>query len=237
MVVAIMQPYFMPYLGYFQLINAADHFVYLDDVNFIKRGWINRNYLLKDGQRELFSIPLKKLSQNKHISQIEVNNDGWQVKLLTKIHHLYSKAPQYPHVVPLLDAIVNAKADTIADLAIISLEKTYEYLGLDKVTSRSSGIAIPAGLKGADRLIAICTELGADRYINAMGGLELYTPGVFSRHGIVLQFLSAELPVYPQFAASFEPGLSIIDVLMFNAPADVMKMLNACSFITPEEQI
>lgn len=237
MVVAIMQPYFMPYIGYFQLINASDHFVYLDDVNFIKRGWINRNYLLKDGQRELFSIPLKKLSQNKYISQIEVHNDGWQVQLLKKIHHLYSKAPQYPQVVPLLDTIVNSKADTIADLAINSLEKTLEYLGLDKETSRSSGIALPQGLKGADRLVAICTELGADRYINAMGGMELYSPEDFSRHGIVLQFLSADLPVYPQFAASFEPGLSIIDVLMFNGPADIRNMLSACSFITPEVQI
>lgn len=232
-----MQPYFMPYLGYFQLINAVDHFVYLDDVNFIKRGWINRNYLLKDGHRELFSIPLKKLSQNKFISQIEVNDDGWQDKLLKKIHHFYSKAPHYAQVAPLLETIVNSKSKTIADLAITSIEKTLEYLDLARETSRSSELAVPGGLKGKDRLVAICSALGADRYINSIGGQELYSPDDFSRHGIVLQFLSADLPAYPQFSGAFEPGLSIIDVLMFNRPQEVIALLDACSFITPDSRV
>lgn len=236
MIVAIMQPYFMPYLGYFQLINAADHFVYLDDVNFIKRGWINRNCLLKDGQRELFSIPLKKLSQNKYISQIEVNDDGWQEKLLEKIRHYYGKAPQYPRVAPLLDAIVHSKGDSIAELAITSIEETLRFLGLPKATSRSSRLALAAGLRGQDRLIAICSTLGADQYVNTIGGLDLYHPEDFSREGISLRFLQAGLPAYPQFSADFEPGLSIIDVLMFNRPAEIISMLDACSFITPESQ-
>jgi len=229
-----MQPYFMPYLGYFQLINAADRFIYLDDVNFIKRGWINRNYLLKDGQRELFSIPLKKMSQNKHICRTELNDDGWREKLLKKVHHYYGKAPYYAPVAPLLESIVHSESDTIADLSIASIEKTLAYLGVSKETGRSSGMALPEGLKGADRLIAICAELGADRYINAIGGSELYNPVDFSGHGIALQFLQSNLPAYPQFSAGFEPGLSMIDVLMFNQPADIISMLNACSIITPE---
>jgi len=229
-----MQPYFMPYLGYFQLINAADRFIYLDDVNFIKRGWINRNYLLRNGQRELFSIPLKKMSQNKHICRTELNDDDWREKLLKKIHHYYGKAPYYAPVAPLLESIVHSESATIADLAIASVEKTLAYLGVAKVTGRSSDMVLPEGLKGADRLIAICTELGATRYINTVGGMELYSPGEFSRHGLSLQFLQSDLPAYPQFSTEFEPGLSMIDVLMFNPPEKVIPMLNACSFITPE---
>lgn len=236
MVVAIMQPYFMPYIGYFQLIHAADHFVYLDDVNFIKKGWINRNYLLGDKQKELFSIPLKKVSQNKLISQTEVNTDDWQKKLLTKIHHLYSKAPQYQQVAPLLESILRSDAVTIADLAIASVEKTLSFLGLPKETSKSSDLELAEELRGSDRILAICAKQGADRYINSVGGMDLYDAGNFSREGIELQFLSSNMPGYKQFSDDFEPGLSMIDVLMFNSPQAVVAMLEDCSFISPEGQ-
>lgn len=234
MIIAIMQPYFFPYLGYFQLFCPVDHFVYLDDVTYIKGGWINRNYILQLDQKELFTVPLKNLSSNKRINQTEIHGNEWQKKLLKKIHQNYSKAPHYREVRPLLESVIYSNVTSIADLSIISIEKTLEYLGLAKKTRRSSELNLPDGLKGVHRVIAICKEYGADTYINSIGGMDLYQPNEFRENDVKLQFLQSELPVYPQFSADFKSGLSIIDVLMFNQPAEVVAMLGAYRLITPE---
>ncbi|RYF78205.1 MAG: hypothetical protein EOO39_02060, partial [Cytophagaceae bacterium] len=116
MTLAIMQPYVLPYIGYIQLLNAVDTFVFYDDVAFINRGWVNRNRLLVNGKDHLFTIPLKDASQNKAIREIELANDSkWRGKLLKTIEQSYRKAPQYGVVMPMTERIINFQADTIAD--------------------------------------------------------------------------------------------------------------------------
>ncbi|TVR84857.1 MAG: hypothetical protein EA412_00120 [Chitinophagaceae bacterium] len=217
MKVAIMQPYFFPYIGYFQLINKVDTFVFFDDVNFIKRGWINRNRILIDGNPHLITIPLVGASQNKLINEIPVvNNPVWKKKLLTKIEHAYSKCTNFNIVFPLIHELISSNYQLISDYAVASIEMVAEYIGLDtsfEVSSKKYGDIIG---NGEFRIIDICKELEADTYFNMAGGKELYDHKNFINEGIDLVFVEPKLKSYNQANFDgFEAGLSIID-LLFN---------------------
>ncbi|UOQ76255.1 WbqC family protein [Hymenobacter sp. 5516J-16] len=218
--VAIMQPYLFPYLGYFQLLQAADKFVLLDDVQFIKRGWINRNRILVGGQEHLFTVPLEGASQNKLINQLHVSPDQRaRHKLLQTITQAYSRAPFFASCFPLLEQVLLLPCLTITDMVRASLLAVSQYVGWDTQLYLSSALSKPSDLTGADRILAICQALQADQYVNMEGGSHLYDVLRFAQQGVELQFLRAQLPPYPQAAATFIPGLSIIDVLMYNSPA------------------
>ncbi len=217
MKVAVMQPYFLPYLGYFQLVNKVDIFVFLDDVNFIKRGWINRNRILVNGNSNLITIPLVGASQNKLINEIEVLDDPiWKKKLLTKIEHAYSKSSNFNIVFPLVQDLILSNYKLISDYAMASVERVSEYIGVktDFVISSEKFSDIAGG--GESRIIDICKELGADTYFNMAGGKELYDSKRFMEKGINLVFVEPKLEPYDQVNFDgFEPGLSIMD-LLFN---------------------
>jgi len=222
-----MQPYIFPYIGYFQLINAVDKFIFYDDVNFIKRGWINRNRILLNGKDTLVTIPLIKASQNKLINEISLFSDEkMKENLISKIENAYKKAPYYDEVISLIRKIINADISNIGNYAANSIISVSNYLEINTKFYFSS-IQSPEskGMYKADRLIHICKKFGEDQYINTIGGQELYTKKYFDNNQIDLSFIKTLDFEYKQFNHQFIPFLSVIDVLMFNSKNNTKEML------------
>ncbi|CAM3441073.1 hypothetical protein AEQU2_02017 [Aequorivita lipolytica] len=223
-----MQPYLFPYIGYFQLINTVDTFIFYDDVNFIKRGWINRNQILVDNYAAMFTLPLKKASQNKLINEIETAIDKkWLSQFFKTIEQNYKNAPYFDQTFQILNSVLKKDVSKISTLAMESVMEISQYLQLDTQFEISS-IDYPTTIcfSQAERLIAICKENGSDHYINPSGGKELYKKDTFNTEGITLSFIENELVPYTQFGNSFIKGLSIIDVLMFNSVQKINLLLS-----------
>ncbi len=221
-----MQPYFLPYIGYFKLIKEADTFVVYDDVNFIKKGWINRNNILVNEQQFLFTIPLQYVSQNKLINEIEIDeNSEWKKGLLKTINHAYSKAPFFKEVYPLIKKIIEFQETNIAKFILYSLEQVCCFLEIKTNIIISSDIKKINILKGQEKIIDICQKLGATYYLNASGGKSLYDENQFLNGNIFLKFIEPPQITYPQFKNTFIPYLSIIDVLMFNSLESIQDFL------------
>ncbi|WP_128545210.1 WbqC family protein [Larkinella soli] len=232
MTIAIMQPYFLPYIGYLQLMNAVDKFIFYDDVAYINRGWVNRNRILVNGKDHLFTVPLRDASQNKRIRDIDLGDDPkWRPKLLQTLAQSYRKAPFYNTVYPLLEKVVNLEARTIADLVRESFSVLNDYLGIRTEIVPSSVIYQNEALKGQERILDICRQEKADRYINPIGGMEIYDRQRFTDEGIELFFIRSRRVEYPQFSNEFIPWLSIADILMFNEVDAVRKMLEEYDLI------
>ena len=222
-----MQPYFFPYIGYFQLINAVDTFVVFDDVNYIKKGWINRNNILVNGNSILFSVPLKEVSQNKLINQILIDeNSSWNMDLLKTITISYKKTPYFLEAIKIVSEILLHEEQHLAKFITFSLQKICEYLNINTKIILSSEIEKDSTLKAQDKIIEICRKLDADHYINAIGGKALYDKEVFSKNNIKLNFIESRPIHYQQFKNEFIPWLSIIDVMMFNSVDEIKAMLN-----------
>lgn len=227
MKLAIMQPYFFPYIGYFQLINAADAFVIYDNIQFTKKGWINRNRILVNGQDDYISIPLKKDSDYLNIDQrIPAATFGEdKQKLIRRIRECYRKAPGFDQVFPVVEAAINAPGDNLFQYIYNSLQPLCSYLSITTPFITSSSVPVDHGLKSQDKVIAICKALGAAEYINPIGGLELYSKETFSENNIKLSFIKSTDIAYPQFQNDFVPWLSIIDVMMFNTKEKIQLYL------------
>lgn len=220
-----MQPYAFPYIGYFQLIHAVDRFVILDDVNYIPRGWINRNQILVGGQPFKITIPVSGGSQNSRISEVMLADQAWQTKWIKTLKASYSKAPHFPTVMPLIEDIILGGHTTIASLAKASLIRFSEHLHIDTEFIPSSAKYGNGDLKGQDRIIDICSREEATTYINPPGGRELYMKDAFSSHDIELTFIQPNSRPYTQFRNDFVPWLSIIDVLMFNSREECQPLI------------
>lgn len=229
--IAVMQPYVFPYLGYFQLVQAVDEFVFLDDVNFIKKGWINRNNILLNGAPKAFTIPIKDLSQNTHIRDSMIaTQEAWAKKMLAMLRHAYGKAPLFPEVFPAVEALLLQAQGSIADLAMSSVRYVMDRAGSGKAYARSSELPYGAGLRGQDRIVAIAKGRGARTYVNPIGGLELYDAGAFAREGLELRFARGGTVTYPQWPGdAFVPHLSVLDALMFCPPEQLRGLLDHCS--------
>lgn len=232
MKIAIMQPYIFPYIGYFQLIKEVDLFVVFDDVNFIKKGWINRNNFLSNGNLQRFTIPLKNVSQNKLICETYIDEEsGWKESLLKTILHNYKNAPFYESIFSLLQKILTGSSSNIALFNYNSIIEISKYLKLDTEFILSSKIEKDLSKKGSDKILDICKRLGAKEYINAIGGVELYSKENFKEEDIDLRFLQPHSVKYKQLENDFVPWLSIIDILMFNSIEDSVKLLNEYTLI------
>ena len=223
MTLGIMQPYFMPYIGYWQLMAAVDTYVVYDDVNYIKGGWVSRNNILLNGQKHMFTITLNGASPNKLFNEITIKDDFKKFSRL--IESAYRKAPYYAEVTSLLDKIYNYEDKSLGAFMLNSFQVVLDYLELDTKLILSSTIAKDNTLRGKDKVKHICHLLGADTYYNAIGGQELYDKNDFKADGIDLHFVKTELSPYPQLKNEFVPGLSMIDVLMFNHPKEVKQLL------------
>lgn len=230
--IGIMQPYFIPYIGYWQLLNAVDQYVIYDDVNFIKGGWINRNKILVNKTPQYFNIPMMGASPNKLINEVGVNHDQNVInKNLRIVEAAYGKAPYFAEVFPLVEAMLRCGKDDIASYIIASTEIICQYLEIKTKLLISSDIKKNNDLKGQDKVLEICRILNATDYYNAIGGRELYSFAEFEKRGIKLHFLKRNEIRYQQFGNDFYPDLSIIDVMMFNSVEEIRKLLNAYTLI------
>ena len=227
MKLAIMQPYIFPYIGYFQLIKAVDKFVLYDDVNYINRGWINRNRILVNGNDSMFTIPLKDASQNKLINEIDVNWDNnWKSKFLKTIEQSYRKAPFYAEILPIIENSLEADLEKFSSIIEQNLRFICEYLNIKTEIISSSSIYQNFDKKAQERILDICFQEKANHYINPIGGLELYNKDVFATENILMNFIKSKSVEYKQFKNDFVPWLSIIDVLMFNSNEKINKFLD-----------
>lgn len=224
-----MQPYFMPYIGYFQLINTVDKFIFYDDVTFIKQGWINRNQILVNNQAKMFTIPLSNASSHTLIKDILISEneyEKWKKSFLKTLVFNYNKAKNYNIIMDLVKRVLLNPPESISDLAVRSIIEVSKYLKFQTDFEICSKSYANASLSGQDRVLDICKQEGANTYINPINGMKLYSPSDFLEEEIELHFIKTNNIVYEQFSDEFVPFLSIIDVLMFNDKEKVLNMLN-----------
>ena len=212
-----MQPYFFPYIGYFQLLAAVDLFIVYDNIKYTKRGWINRNRMLKDGKDVMFSAPLKGDSDALDIRDRELAAEFNRDKLLNQLKAAYRSAPYFAQTFPLVEEIVRYGDRNLFRFLHHSIVKTCNHLGIATEIRVSSAFPIDHDLRSQDKVLALCQAAGAKTYINAIGGVELYSRETFLEKGIELKFIKSKPFEYSQFGNEFLPWLSIVDVMMFNS--------------------
>jgi len=218
---AIMQPYFLPYVGYFQLVSAVDHFVFYDDAQFIKNGWIERNRYLLDGQAKWFGVPLAKGRHDARINERHVSASFSREIVLNKLAFAYRNAPFRVWGLDLVEDLLSQVGPDIARFNGRVLQRLCSILELNTRFSWASDLVFDDACRGESRVIAIASALGASTYINPVGGMHLYDQRRFNDHGLELRFISPRLHEYRQFAGDFVPALSILDLLMFNSVEQV----------------
>ena len=238
MKLGIMQPYFFPYIGYWQLINEVDTYIIYDDVNFIKGGWINRNRILVNGKPMFYNVQMKEASPFKKINEVEVaNTDIIKRKMLTTLEMNYKKAPFFQQVYPMLKDIIEQDENNLAKYLEYSIRKICEYLDIKIKIVMSSSIQKNNELKGKEKVIHICKLMMATDYVNAIGGQELYDYESFEKNGLQLNFLKTNSIEYKQFKNDFISNLSIIDVLMFNSKEELNIILNDYELINNKTKV
>jgi hypothetical protein len=222
MQVAIMQPYFLPYIGYFQLIASVDQFIVYDNIKYTKKGWINRNRMLQNGSDVMFSLPLQKASDALDVVQRKLSADFNREKLLNQFKGAYRKAPYFEQTIPLIEQIVRFEDNNLFAYLHYSIVQICKYLGITTDIRVSSTIDIDHALQSQEKVLALCQATNAKTYLNAIGGMELYSKEVFQDKGVELKFIKSRPFEYEQFDEPFVPWLSMLDVLMFN-PLDAVK--------------
>ena len=224
MKLGIMQPYFLPYIGYFQLLASVDQFIVYDNIKYTKKGWINRNRMLLNGTDAMFSLPVKKGSDSLDVVERELAAEFDRSKLLNQFKGAYGRAPQFDLTYPVLERIVQHEETNLFRYIHHSIVQLCEHLSINTEIRISSEILIDHELKGPDKVLALCKATSAEKYINTIGGVELYARDDFRLQGIDLQFIKARPFEYAQFGEAFVPWLSIVDVLMFN-PLNTVRAL------------
>jgi hypothetical protein len=220
---AIMQPYFLPYIGYFQLMSAVDKVVLLDDVSFINGGWINRNRIVVNGKRYWLTLPLSKASQNSLINEIKIVDDPlWKRKTMRTVDLCYREAPYGPQILPLFSEMLEEARGSLSAFLFRQLRRVADYIGLDAKIEGSSTVYPKDGCSGQERILDICTREGASTYVNLPGGRSLYDAHFFASVGVELLFLEPNLPALTLRHSGAEgPSLSILDLLMLNPVAKI----------------
>ncbi len=225
-----MQPYFLPYLGYFSLIAATDHFVSFDPVQYIRHGWINRNRILKPGfaEPQYIRVPVAKFSRDTIIKEIQISkNADWQGRILGQIQHYKKKAPNFQEAKSVLEKCLAIETESLVDLNVHSLKVICNHLGLHFSCSRFDDIeGVAPAQHAGEWALNIADALDASTYINPVGGRDIFEPEQFSKRNINLQFLENALSPYSQRNAQFVSGLSILDVLMFNDIENTRKLID-----------
>jgi hypothetical protein len=229
-----MQPYFFPYLGYFQLMQAVEKFVVYDDVNYIVRGWLNRNRILVNGKDLMVTLPLRGASQNLKINEIERVKDQKQIsKMSRSLRMAYGKSPYFESVHDLFLRIMNSEITNLGAFLSLQLQMIAKHIGIKTLIIETSAHYGNQGLNREERLIDICKKENSAHYINAMGGMELYSKERFRLLDIKLNFLKPQLNPYPQqmLSCDFVAGLSILDIMMNNSIKEISNHLNSYELI------
>lgn len=211
-----MQPYIFPYIGYFQLIAAVDAFVVYDNIKYTKKGWINRNRYLLNGEAATFSLPLRKDSDALDIRERQLSADFNRSKLLAQLREAYRKAPHFEATHALVEKVICNPADNLFEYLHSGLASTCEHIGISTPLLVSSTVDADHSLQSEQRVIALAKAVGASEYINPIGGLELYSKAEFARQSLALAFHRSRPLDYRQSGQQHVPWLSIVDVLMFN---------------------
>ena len=225
----IMQPYFLPYIGYFQLICAVDKFVIYDNIQYTKRGWINRNRIMSNGKPKMVTLPLQSASDYLDINDRYLSREFDRKSLLRQFDGAYLRSIHYREVRPLLEAIIMYESDNLYEYVKHSIDMLLEYLEVSTEMYVSSNLPVDRSLRSENRVIATCISLEADVYVNAIGGIELYSSAQFNQNKLNLKFIKSRLSEYPQSGNEFIPALSIIDVMSHCSKSDVIQMIN-CDF-------
>jgi hypothetical protein len=231
--IGIMQPYFFPYIGYFQLINSVDEFIIYDNIQYTKKGWFNRNRILVDGKDYLITLPFKKDSDYLDISERKIS-ENWEKdrkKILNVIKHSYSKSPFFDQIFPLIEKILNNKETNSFKFIYDSILEINKYLEIKTPIIISSKIEIDHSKKSQDKVLELCKSRNGKNYINSIGGIDLYDKEVFLNEGIKLNFIKSNFICYKQFNHEFVPWLSIIDVMMFNSLDNIKEYINQYTLI------
>lgn len=226
MKIGIMQPYFLPYLGYFQLIKASDAFVLHDNVQFTKRGWLNRNRILLNGRGHLFTLPLVRTSHKAVIKDKYISADYSRESLLAKIYSAYHKAPHFRYVFPQIEKIILFNDNNFFTYTKNSILEICKMLEIEVNVLEASCCEVPPETSGQERVISICKALKAKAYINPISGTKLYSSTEFYNNSISLNFIQPNLQLYKQYHNKFIPNLSVLDTLMFVDKATIIKMCN-----------
>jgi hypothetical protein len=232
MKLAIMQPYYFPYIGYWQLIHAVDRFVIYDDVNYIKGGWINRNRLLINDKPAYITVPLYQSSSYKRICDTALQpSPSWRDKLAKMVENTYRKASCFTEVFPVVEELIRYESDNLADYLANQLRTLSVFMNIDTDFIVSSRCYENNNCSGQERILDICKREGATTYINPQGGQELYNTGNFHNSDIALRFITMHTMPYTQRASEFVPYLSIIDALMALGPIGIRHHLDAFDLI------
>lgn len=231
MKVAIHQPYFMPYIGYWQLIDSVDTFAIADNYNYIKSGWINRNRILDQNTIRYFNIEVAHVSQNRYICDHLIKPID-KDKKISQLKGFYGKAPYKKEGIELMERILSFEGDNLTDFLYDSIQTVCDYLNIKTKIVRTSDYEQDPSLKFADRIFDYCHQMGADEYHNLIGGMSLYNFEEFAAQGIKLVFVEAIPKAYPQSSAEFEFGLSIIDIIMNNSPEQIAELLKSRKMIS-----
>ena len=231
MTLGIMQPYFLPYIGYWQLMASVDQFVVYDNIEYTKKGWINRNRILQNDTASYVTIPLKKGSDFLHIADRSVADDFDRRRMVDRVVTAYRRAPQFSTVLPLIESVLLAQTTNLFAYLLNSLQVIATFLEIQTPIVVSSTVPINKTLRAEQRVLAICHALGAIRYRNAIGGQALYSPTTFGAEGVHLEFIRSRTIEYAQFGGAFEANLSILDVMMFNSKGSVQAMLGAFDIV------
>jgi hypothetical protein len=235
MKLAIMQPYFFPYIGYWQLISAVKRFIIYDDVNYIKGGWINRNRILINGKPTYITVPLQESSSYRRICDITVQSSYvWRDKLAHSIENTYRKAPFFVEVYPIIEKLIRYETDNLSDYLTHQLRTLSAFLGIKAEFIETSRRYENDHLSGQTRILDICKREGGTTYINPQGGQTLYDIEIFRNAGIDLRFIVMRPLSYKQRAAGFIPYLSIVDALMEIGTVEIGPHLDAFDLIAGE---
>ncbi|WP_368882759.1 WbqC family protein [Proteus mirabilis] len=225
MILAIMQPYLFPYIGYYQLAYHSDMFIFYDDVNYIKGGYINRNNIITKNGTQLFTLPVKKASSFKKINELFFQEDTR--KILTSISQAYSKAPYFTPVFSLIEDILNKKNRNIANIASSSIIEVFHYLDLNLNYNFSSKINYDRKNNAQEKIYDLCKITQADKYVNSCGGIELYDKDEFKKRNIKLNFINSIPTPYTQINSNeFIKNASMIDILMNCNKDEIINQLN-----------
>lgn len=241
MKVAIMQPYAFPYLGYFQLIHYVDKWVIFDDVQYISKGWVNRNRILHpDPSKEwqYFTIPVRKHTLDTRIKDVDINEDiDWRSQLLGKLTSYKKKAPFYSETIGLVKNCLSFKREALSEWVEYALVETCKHLGVnfDYSIYSKMDIEIQRVDHAGQWALEIADTMGASEYVNMPGGYEIFKEKEFKERGIDLRFIKPGLSAYQQNSHVFVPGLSIIDVLMWNDRQNILEMLADYKILSTNE--
>jgi len=221
------QPYLLPYIGYWQLMNLADTYVISDSMQYIKKGYINRNSILLNNQAHRFSLEVIGVHEETLINEVTVGNNAR--KIVSTISHAYKKSPNFANVFPMIEEVLLNKEKNLARYIGNSIEVIANYLEMNTQFIYLSDLQGETSLKSQDRTVDICKRVNASRYVNAIGGQHLYDKETFLAEGMDLSFLKTSEFEYKQYYNEFIPNLSIVDILMFNSKETIKGMLEAYS--------